>query len=286
MNKNEIYDRITEKLLLKLESGVIPWRRSWKIGLPANYFTHKPYSGVNYLSLCMDEFPSPFYLTYKMCNDLGERIKEGARGNLIIYWNVKEYPIDDERSKRVPLIRYSYVFNIAQTTIATANEPVKIVECEELISRISPAPIIKNNFRKCFYNVLDDYVSLPAINDFESKEEYYSSLFHELAHWTGHSSRLNRISVIEHKSDEYSFEETVAEISSSYLCGMCGIEPKIIDNQASYISHYLKAIKEDKDILIRAAAAAQKAVNFLLSSGEEDEIMCATNDKHQVCAIY
>lgn len=174
--------------------------------------------------------------------------------------------VKEENSKgvaRVPYLKYSYAFNLSQTSLYNAAESnTGIISADELISQMQNIPLIKNNYRRCSYNLIDDYISLPFINGFDSTGEYYSALFHEIIHSTGHPSRLNRISIHDSK-DEYSEEELVAELGSAYLCSMCGISNEVLDNQAAYLQGWYGKLSSDPSILIRASIQAKNAVGYL-----------------------
>ena len=269
MKINEVYTRITEQIKQKLEQGTLPWKKSWVIGLPQNLISKRPYNGINFLSLCTANYPSPYYLTFLQCKEKGGYVKRDEKGQLIIFWKLmdKDMPGDEEtESARIPLTRYSYVYNITQTSLYDDKpEPTSIVGCEEIINNIKDRPVIKHNTIRCYYSPVEDFISLPMPEDFNSTEEYYSTLFHELIHWTGHKSRLARI---EYGRDvtEKATEELIAEIGSSYLCGLCGISSAVIDNQASYIDGWLSHLKHDPAYFIKAATAASKAVNFIMNN--------------------
>lgn len=271
-NKADIFASITQKIKDKLEQGAIPWQRSWTVGIPRNLVSKKSYNGINFLSLCLQEYPSPYYLTYLQCQQKEGSINKGAKGSLVVYWQIKEYATagnetDELDVKRFPLIRYSYVFNLSETSLYKDNvgEQNKVVAFEEILNNMKEKPIIKHNISRCYYNAEDDYISLPQINDFNCPQEYYSSLAHELIHWTGSTSRLNRLQATSFGSDEYSKEELIAEIGSAYLCAMAGIAPKVIDNQTAYIHGWLKQLNKQADLFIDSSIQAQKAVNYLLS---------------------
>ncbi len=269
MNRTEIYNRITDKLIAKMEAGVVPWRRSWKIGSPVNFVSGRRYNGINFLSLIAEDHPCPYYLTFLQAKERGAFINKGATGSLIVFWKMYERDIEEENKgpARVPFLRYSYAFNLSQTSLYSSIKPEStgITSAEELISQMHNLPPIKNNYQRCVYNITEDCISLPVITDFETETEYYSSLFHEAIHSTGHSSRLNRISAYASK-DEYSEEELIAEIGSAYLCSMCGISNEVIDNQAAYLHGWMKQLKHDPAVLVRAALHARSAVELLLSS--------------------
>jgi antirestriction protein ArdC len=188
----------------------------------------------------------------------------------VVYWSIREINELGEEgsciSKRVPLIRYSIVFNLSQTNLYNPDADIglTILDCEDIVNRMPHKPIIKHNISRCYYSIDEDYISLPQISDFDIPSEFYSSLFHELIHWTGHPNRLNRFKMNDMQS-EYSFEELIAEIGSAYLCAQAGISAKVLSNQSSYIDHWLKHLRNDKDIFIKAAQAAQKANMYILN---------------------
>jgi antirestriction protein ArdC len=269
MKRNELYEKVTLQIQEKLKSGIIPWHKPWKSGVPANFITKRPYKGINFLSLCLQDFPNPYYLTYLQCQQLNGEVLNGAKGQMIIFWDIKDY-IDENATdtdvctKKIPLIRSSYLFNLSQTTLYSADTVAPtLISCEEIIAGMKVPPIIKNNIRGCFYNPKEDYISIPTIDYFETPEEYYASLLHELIHSTGHPKRMNRFSSC-FRDDKYSSEELVAEIGASYLCALTGITPKVIDNQVSYINSWLGQLNNDPMYFINATVQAQKSVDFIM----------------------
>ena len=270
MNRRDIYRYITDKLITKLNEGVIPWEKSWKHGLPANYITKKVYRGINFLSLCFDDYPSPYYLTYLQCKDKNGYVKKGESASPIIYWKIIER-IDEDEVKRIPLLRLSSVFNLSQTSLyQDITEKKGIRSCEEIIKNMENKPDIRNNYSRCYYNMKEDYISLPKIDDFSSMEKYYSALFHELAHSTGHRKRLNRLN---NKKDleSYAEEELIAELTSAWLCGLTGIEPKIIDNTASYLSYWIKKLKYNPAYILNITTKVNQAINIILNEGDHSQ---------------
>lgn len=259
MNRKEIFKRITDLIIDQLKRGTIPWRKPWRQGLPSNYITKQPYNGINRLMLLTNDYPSAYYLTYLQVKSLNGQIHKGEKGHLIVFWKIITLKEDDEHTE-FPLLRYSYVFNLAQTTLYNPeiqNNNNTLIDCERLIHQIRPTPIIRNNISQCFYDKAKDYISIPPISEFSSSEEYYSSLFHELIHWTGHRSRLNR------QGPDYATEELVAEIGSSFLCALTGIERNVLDNQAAYIDFWIKQVSDNQGIIFKASHLAQQAADFL-----------------------
>jgi antirestriction protein ArdC len=237
MNKNEFLDGITMSIIDKLSNGTLPWRRSWKTGVPANFVSKRAYNGINFISLILKDYPSPYYLTFLQCKERSGTINRGSSGCPVIYWEVKEFPStsEDEKQKRVPIVKLSYVFNLSQTFLHEETTSPIILSCEELIAQMPLKPIIKHNIRGCYYSPAEDYISIPKIDDFDTKEEYYSALFHEIIHWTSHPTRLNRTDSVKYGDNEYAYEELVAELGSAYLCSLCGISNVTLSNHASYI---------------------------------------------------
>ena len=272
MNRTGIFNKITESIIAKLNDDIIPWRKSWKRGLPTNYVSNRPYNGINFLSLCSMDFASPFFLTYLQCKAKNGYVNKGEHGSLVVFWKIEQTADISGRElisnrKVKPLFQYSYVYNISQTSLyAGVDESVKIISAERIISDLKVKPIIKNNIRGCFYNTSQDFISIPVINDFDSPEEYYSSLFHELIHWTAHKSRLGRD--LSAEDENYSIEELTAELGSSYLCGLTGISSKVIENQTAYISGWLKTLSGDRQMILKASLAARKALEYLLHQAD------------------
>jgi antirestriction protein ArdC len=266
---NKLYDKINDRIIEKLKEGVMPWRKSWKQGAPQNFITKKTYQGINYLNLCFEDFPSQYYLTYLQCKDKGGFVNKGAKSKSIIYWKISELE-NDGTVKRVPFLRLSNVFNLSQTTLYKEEEQgigaaTSLTNCQEIIANISDKPVIKNNFNRCYYNPNEDYISIPPIKDFESPEEYFSSLFHELAHSTSHPIRLNRFADNLNTAEE----ELVAELTSSYICAVAGISNNTLDNQAAYLDSWISTMKGDSMFIVKASNHAKKASNWILNYQHE-----------------
>ncbi|NPV10599.1 MAG: DUF1738 domain-containing protein [Ignavibacteria bacterium] len=273
MKRKELFEYIINSIKANFEKGTIPWRKPWKVGVPMNFITRRPYNGINYILLSLTSFPSPYFLTYLQCQNLNGKVLKNSKGFPIVYWKHHEVDYFDdetnqEQTKVVSIYKVSYVFNISQTTLYKEQYDTgnKILDCEYVINRLEPELVIKNNFQRCFYDPVDDYISIPPVSYFSTPEEYYASLFHELIHWTGHPSRLNRLSCETRipSPQERAIEEMVAEIGSSFLCGLCGIAPKTLDNQSAYISNWLKLAEDDPNALINSISLARQAVDYLV----------------------
>ena len=276
MAKKTIHQIITKNIIKKLEEGTIPWNMPFIQAYPKNIITKNPYKGINVLMLWAygSEFKSSYWLTLKQANKLGGRILKNSVGVPIIYWIFPD-PDDPDCKITHPYPRYYKVFNLDQCegidkpkeTVLQDTTPIK--ECERVVKNYKNKPSIETHPFNACYIPSQDKIQIPDMAVFNSKQEYYSTLFHELVHSTGHKKRLNRFEGSkEHfnrSSKEYSLEELVAELGACFLCTETGISNKTIDNSASYINHWVQAFKRDTKILLKASSKASKAVDYILN---------------------
>ena len=271
----KVYDIITNQILEKLKTGVVPWRKPWTAGVPKNAITKNAYRGFNILRLGMEEYKNPHWATYKQVVKLGGHVEKGSTSTMIIFWNLKTYQ-DKESSdeKTIPMLRYYRVFNIEQTSLCddkrfeiVKRDNTPIEACENIINGYKDIPkIVNTNSGSAFYNFKPEYINVPDKSLFDSMEEYYSTLFHECTHSTGSEKRLNRKLVSSKKintSPDYWFEEMIAELGAAMLGGESGIDHFTLDNSTSYIDSFYKLLKNDSKKFIQAASAAQKAVEYI-----------------------
>ena len=278
MHKTELFNRINDDLLSKIETGTLPWRREWSAaGVPYNMISKKAYQGINFLLLMFDRVPAPQYLTFLQAKEKNLLIKKGSKGRQIVFWKILDTgavntKTSEIETKHVPFLRFSYVFNVSDLEGYHIPAPSLKMPLDVLNGIVQAHnPVITNNLERCYYSASDNLISTPTVNNFTNEQEYFSAIFHELVHWTGHQSRLNR-STIEipgnHKSG-YAYEELIAEIGSSYLCSMCGLET--LNNSAAYLSGWMKTGKLDNSYFITATQEAFKAVNFLINQTPEEQ---------------
>jgi antirestriction protein ArdC len=278
-----VYDIITEEILKIMEKGVIPWQKPWSSkGSSRNYVSGKPYRGINVLLLFCAGFNSPWWLTYNQAREKGGQVRKGEKGRRIIFWKLQgkseETEAEESVQRKIPLLRYYTVFNLQQVEgIEAPPEPERVVldpiAGAEAIVQAMPQPPAFSLGDRAAYNPARDLIIMPDLQDFTGAEEYYSALFHELAHATGHQSRLQRKEITDIKdfgSDDYSKEELVAEMAASFLCGEAGILPATVQNSAAYLQCWAARFKEDRKMVVCAAAAAQRAADYILDrQGEE-----------------
>ena len=273
------YDIITERIVAQLEAGTVPWRKPWngKAGMPKNLKSGKEYRGINVFLLHSLGYESPYFLTFRQAKERGGSVSRGEKGCPVVFWKLLEVDEtgDETTTKRVPMLRYYTVFNVAQCEGINAptldvperrHEPVQAAQAT--VEAMPKRPGIVHGYTGAAYSPRTDIVRMPKPGRFESSEAYYKTLFHELTHSTGHSSRLDRnvdLKLAAFGSSDYSREELVAEMGAAFLCGETGILDAQIEQSAAYIAGWLKALKNDRKLVVTAAAQAQKAADFILN---------------------
>ena len=274
---SQVYDRITERIVILLEQGTVPWHKPWKAttGWPRNFVTKRPYRGINVFLLAAMNYESPYWLTFRQSSELGGTVRKGEKSSSVLFW--KQKTIEDEETgeeRKIPLLRLYHLFNVAQcdglkeapVPIETP-EPITAAKPAEIVEKMPKRPKIKHGMTQSFYSPKEDTVSLPVRKRFGREEEYYSTLFHELVHATGHETRLNRATLTDTAgfgSNPYCKEELIAEMGAAFLCGHAEIVERTIDNSAAYIKGWLEQLKSDKTLIVHAAAQAQRAADFIL----------------------
>jgi len=285
MNRNKVYEYVTERITKALEQGKIPWQKPWNGGeAPKNLVSGKTYRGINVWLLAIAGYESPYWLTFNQVKKKGGSVKAGAKSSLVVYWSVYEVEVEDKetgekKKQNRYVLRYYRVFNVEQTTDVKYPKPKKrklnvIEEAEKIANGYKDAPEVQHKENRAYYNPEKDLVNLPKKNNFKSDAGYYATLFHEYAHSTGHEKRLKRDGVAQASffgGKEYSKEELVAELGASYLCGVAGIENKVVDNTVAYIQSWLKALKDNRKWVVFASAKAQKAADYILGNTNKED---------------
>lgn len=293
----DIYAEVTDRIIAELESGIIPWNRPWT-GVTDGAIRRsngKPYSLINQFLLGK---PGE-YLTFNQCKRDGGKVKKGAKAKMVVFWKVlhKEKTAEDGSlirdengmpvDRSIPMLRYYNVFHIddcegiqpkytTEKLPATAS-PVEAAEgiIADYVSR-AKLTIEHGKQNRAFYSPSRHMVSLPIMEQFEDSAGYYETAFHELTHSTGHKTLLNRFTetngVAAFGSESYSKEELVAEIGACGILHELGIETvKSFRNNAAYIQSWLKALKNDKKLIISATSRAEKAIRLILNIEDKAE---------------
>ena len=284
----EYRDELVKKLCDAMEKGTAPWQKTWTDGdAPFNAVSGRPYHGINSINLALQSqslghAEDPRWLTYDQAKEKGWHVKPGERGTHVEFYKFDEKPkvdefgdpvLDEDGKQEVEksvLVRNYVVFHASQIEgispyVPKARNPIETNEKAERILKESGAEI-RHGGNEAFYSLTGDYIQVPERGQFKTQADYYSTALHELSHWTGHPSRLNRETSSDMNSETYAKEELVAEISSMFVSAETGIPQtqEHFDNHAAYVDHWVKAIKEDPNALFRAVNQAQKASEEIL----------------------
>lgn len=281
--KFNIYEEITNRIIAQLEDGVIPWHKPWSgvVNGAYNRVSKKPYSLLNQMLLQHDGE----YATYKQWSELGGKVRKGEKSEMVVFWkilNVEETKNGKVEKKSIPLLKYINVFHISQVDgVEPKNmkpmkhKPIEEAEKikEEYINRenITIKEVVSND---AFYSPVKDYIQIPCKEQYKDVLEFYSTLFHEMVHSTGHRDRLKRldcsVQFASFGSEDYSKEELIAEIGSAFLMNYIGIESsKTFKNSAGYIQSWLKVLKNDNRFIVSASSKAEKAMKYILGTEED-----------------
>jgi antirestriction protein ArdC len=287
LSRKDVQQMVTDFVIRRLEEGVIPWQMPFKgYCVPQNYVSKRPYRGINTILLASLNYENPYFLTFDQVKELGGKVKKGEKGIPVVFWKMveteKETHSENEVKEKKPVLKFYYVFNVAQTENVEYNfpKPIEFKESDTIIAgeniylNMPQKPRLETTNRvQAFYSPAEDYVHMPGKQYFTSNHNYYATLFHELVHSTGHKSRLNReeLEGMSFFGDEkYSKEELTAEIGASFLCAEIRIDTlNVLNSSASYIQSWLRKLKDDKTLIMKASSKAQKAVDFILGISYE-----------------
>jgi len=289
-------EALTDEIIARLEKGVVPWRKPWVSRRPRNLITKRLYRGYNIFLLGLKGREQPYWCTRKAAESKGGRIKESEKKNpaAVFVWlpaTVKKTALPDGvMVRRYPRTYLCHeLYNVEQTEglerfvpETPRREFLPVEKAEEIVRGMPHKPRVGYDGCGAFYSPIRDEIRMPARRDFESSEEYYSTLFHEFVHATGHESRLSRQSLTRASrfgDHSYSFEELVAEMGAALLCGEAGISPQTVDNSAAYIGGWLKKLEDNRLLLLQAAALGHKAFDFVTGGNPTREDHEQENDR-------
>lgn len=284
--KRDLYQEVTDKIVAAIENNpgdvVLPWNRAGAHALPTNAKTGATYQGVNILNLWIEAqhrgFTSNEWATYKQWADKGCQVRKGEKSSLVIFYKQLEWEDDDGEKHKRPMIRASFAFNADQVDgyehEKPPGEPIDRVKVADTHVNALGASIRHGGAQACYIPSLD-VIHMPDEERFfdtdtsTRTEAYYSTLFHELTHWSGAKKRLDRDLSGRFGDEAYAMEELVAELSAAFQCAHLGItlEPRL--DHAQYINNWLSVLKSDKKAIFSAAAKAQEATSFLLQFKEK-----------------
>lgn len=290
--QSDIYTEVTEKIIAEMEKGALPWQCSWNQGLSMPLRSNGlAYRGINILILWMIAmkrgYNNPTWMTFKQAQELGANVKKGEKSTRIVYANSSKYEKQNESTGEtteitIPFLKSYAVFNcdqienlpekFTQATPATFQNADERRHSLDSFFEATHAIIRHEGSQPC-YSLLRDDIRLPKFTDFKSGEDYYSTLAHEIVHWTGHPSRLHRdMKSHQNSREDYAKEELIAELGASFLCATLNITNEVRQDHASYIQSWLRALKNDKKFIFQAARQASRAVDYLIEITSPERI--------------
>jgi len=307
------FNNAVEKIIEAMENNQGKWKKSWISVIPQNYLTKKPYKGFNglFIPFLMGDknHTSPYFLTFTQAKQLKGKVKKGATSYPVFFFKAYyQFSVkykngvtgsetvqafnDKEAEKKVlelenvdkiidlvnvnPFMTLHRVFNMDDIENIEIDENIGFnnSSIDDIDSFIESTGADIRNGANPYYELLGDYISMPPLNMFVDKENYYATKFHELTHWTGCEKRLNRENFNTSKKSDYAFEELVAELGSLFLSIKFGINTENCQHP-EYIKSWIKSLKDNPKYIWKASSLAQKAVNYLeeLNSKSSDFVV-------------
>lgn len=286
---SNVYETVTANIITAIEQGAgefrMPWHRaSTADGIPCNASTGAAYKGSNVLTLWAASlgkgYGSNRWATFKQWQSIGAQVRKGEKATTGIYFNMFERENEQTgKAEAIPFARPFFLFNAEQVDGYTVPDTAPRQDLTETLRNVddviaATGARITHGGSRAFYRPSTDEIYLPPRDAFigtetsTATEAYYSTTLHELAHWTGHASRLARdFTRSKRFGDEaYAGEELVAELGAAFLCAQLGITNAPRVDHAQYIAHWLEVLKADNRAIVRAASDAQKAADFILST--------------------
>ena len=277
MPSRNLYGEITDRIVAALEQGVAPWVCPWDRsgGRPHNGASGHVYRGINVLLLAMSGYGDARWFTFNQARDLGGHVRRGERGTRVVFWRFVERATEIDNGetpvRRIPIARSYTVFNTEQIewpnpnpTQAPADPRVSAVEddladAHDLVA--ASGADIRHGGLRAYYSPKTDRIQVPDPARFATAGDYWATVLHELAHWTGHESRLDRDLSSRFGSDAYGAEELVAELAAAFLCADLSVPGKL--QHEEYLGSWLSILRADTKAIFTAARLAQEAADYL-----------------------
>lgn len=280
MKTAELYRSVTDRIVRELEQGAAPWIKPWKSTttaggvMPVNAVTGRAYSGINVPILWGEQHGRGYltarWLTFRQALEKGAAVRKGEKGTHVVF--TKRITVGEDNDERqIAMLRTYVVFNAAQVDGLPDPPPTPEARLEDRLEAVegfigaTRAELQHGGDRAC-YVPSRDFIAMPPFGSFRAPEHYYATALHELAHWTGHSSRLDRDLGNRFGSRAYAAEELIAELGAAFLCAQLGITGEL--RHAGYIASWIELLKEDDRAIFTAASKASQAADFLRAFSE------------------
>jgi antirestriction protein ArdC len=278
--KRDLYTEVSARIVAELERGAAPWVKPWSAtaghNVPQNAVTNRPYSGCNVILLWLARdrgWATPRFLTFKQAIEAGGNVRKGEHGTKVYFVKqllVKDGDDAETETRLVPMMREYTVFNVDQCDglpdSIRAGKPMRVRNpdtrdalADEFLH--STGADIREGHGEALYVPSQDFISMPAFRAFKGADQFYNVAFHELTHWTGHKSRLDRDLKNRFGSRDYAAEELVAELGAAFLCAEFGFDGDV--RNAGYIATWIELLKADKRAFFAACSKASKAAEYL-----------------------
>ncbi|MCL4638339.1 MAG: zincin-like metallopeptidase domain-containing protein [Olivibacter sp.] len=293
--KKPHFELVAEKLIDQLEKGTSLFQKPWdniSAGLPYNPTTDKKYRGMNSIWLRMQDFTDPRWMTFKQAKANNWNVNKGEKGSLITYVKTFDHvmvkddngnPKLDEKGDVIkqlvalerPIITSAVVFNAQQIAgipkldILPDQKWEDIKRVEKIVSNSGVE--LSHGGNRAFYNPIQDSITMPEKAQFHEASGYYATLLHEMGHWTGHSSRLDRPMVARFGTEDYAKEELRAEIASLMLGGELKLGREF-GQHAAYVKSWVAILTDEPFELYRASSDAQKITDYILEFEQKRNI--------------
>tara|TARA_R110000744_G_scaffold380542_1_gene501880 strand:- start:5616 stop:6464 length:849 start_codon:yes stop_codon:yes gene_type:complete len=267
-------DKVNSEILSLMNNHGSDWIKPWSTNLlasgePHNAFSKRKYSGLNYWYLSSMGFEVPAFATFKQWKDKGATIRKGEKGTPAYFLGTGKDKSNDDTYK---FMKVYYLFNVAQVEgfdqssledYVAINKVESKDKAESLISTLD-VDVQHSEENRAYFSPHLDMIGMPHKEYFFSTEDYYSTLLHELTHWTGHTKRLSRSKGSVFGDDAYAQEELIAEVGSAQLCNACEITKTTRSDHVKYINAWQSAIKTHDDFIVKAFSQAGKSTDYLL----------------------
>ena len=278
--KRDLYSEVSAHIVAELEAGAAPWVKPWSAtagaNTPCNAITSRPYSGCNVILLWLARnrgWPMPRFLTFKQAIEAGGNVRKGEHGTKVIFvkqLQVKDGEGDETDTRLIPMLREYTLFNVAQCDGLPdgikAGKPTRVRNpdtrdalADEFLQSIGAD--IREGHGEAYFVPSYDFISMPSFEAFKGADHFYNVAFHELTHWTGHKSRLDRDLRNRFGAREYAAEELVAELGAAFLSAEFGFDGDV--RNAGYIATWIELLKSDKRAFFTACNRASKAADYL-----------------------